>query len=209
MDQYTIYIIEDHRAKLYVGVTSKNIKERFRIHKTKARSGRKTHLHNSMRKYGFEKFTIFPLDTASNEEEAFELEREWIKKLGTYEGWGYNCTRGGDKGPTMKGKENPQYGKSLSEETRRKLSEAMQERSSPLHTEEERRKMSEAARGVKNSQAKLTRQEAAEIKYLSLESGRTQSEIADEYGISTSTVSGIKTEMIWERVDAVDPETVV
>jgi group I intron endonuclease len=207
MIQYTIYIIEDHRGKLYVGVTSKNIEERFRIHKTKARTGRKTHLHNSMRKYGLQKFTIIPLDTASTQEKAYELEKEWIKKLGTYEGWGYNCTRGGDKGPTMNGQENPQYGKSLSRETRRKLSEAMQGRN--LHTEEDRRKMSEAARGAKNSQAKLTRQEAAEIKYLALEGVQTQLNIAEEYGISRATVSSIKRGVAWTDVDPVDPEAVV
>lgn len=65
-----------------------------------------------------------------------------------------NIANGGDCGPVMCGEDNPNFGKHLSEETKRKMSEA--KRGEKHHffgkhlSEETRRKMSEARKGENN-----------------------------------------------------------
>jgi group I intron endonuclease len=202
---YTIYLIEDHRMKPYVGVTSKTPEERFRKHKTAARINRDSHLYRAIRKYGEEKFEIIPLDTATTKEKAYDLEEKWISKLGSYKNWGYNMTKGGegtaltgDDNPMygLTGKKHPRYGESHSSKTRQKLSESKKGEKNPNYgkpiPEKTRQKISKSLRGEQNSNSKITRQEAAEIKYLAQKGDRNQKDIGNEYGISNKTVSNIK-----------------
>jgi group I intron endonuclease len=198
---YTIYLIEDHRMKPYVGVTSKTLEERLRKHKNKARRGVETHLYNAMRQYGAENFDIIPLDAAPTKGKAFELEKEWIERLGTCE-HGYNMTKGGE-GRENKGKDNPMWGKSHSDETRLKMSET---HTGKTFSGGARRKMSRSTRGEKAPKVKLTCQQAAEIKWLAKKGNRTQREIGNKYGICRSTVSNIKNEERWSHVDPQKPE---
>jgi group I intron endonuclease len=95
---YTIYLIEDHRMKPYVGVTSKTLEERLEKHWETARAGRNTYIYRAMRKYGIENFEITPLEATNDEFTAFQKEKEWIKKLDTFHGWGYNMNEGGRGG---------------------------------------------------------------------------------------------------------------
>lgn len=96
MMSYTIYFIENEvNHKGYVGMTCKSPEQRFKEHLQAARRGIDYALHRAIRKYGEENFHIFPIDEASSEEQAFELEQEWIERLGTYE-FEYNLTPGGD-----------------------------------------------------------------------------------------------------------------
>jgi group I intron endonuclease len=152
---YTIYLIEDHRMKPYVGMTSKTITKRLRKHGKDARCGRDTYLHNAMRKYGIECFDIFSLDTAATFKKACELERKWIERLGAFKDWGYNMTPGGEG--VGAGENHPNYGEKFSEETRRKMSKAHSGERHPMygeeHSEEAKRKMSEAHKGKKLSEA--------------------------------------------------------
>jgi group I intron endonuclease len=138
--QYTIYLIEDHRMKPYIGMTSKSVEERFQQHKKSANYGVGYHLYNAMRKYVSENFEITPLDTAYTHEEACKLEKEWIYRLGTFEDWGYNMTTGGKS-------------HKFSEEARQKISDSLQGKGNPLYgksrdfSEEHLRNLSEANRG--------------------------------------------------------------
>ena len=194
--------------KPYVGVTSKIPEKRFREHEKQARSGKETHLYRAIRKYGIDSFEIVPLDTAKTEEKAYELEEEWIERLGTYK-HGYNMTRGGDRGPTMKGSENPIYGRNRENMPtygktgkdhhmygRTGEDHPMYNRS---HSEEAKRKMSEAQGG-------LSPKEAAEVKYLSLGGSLTQREIGKKYGISKAAVSYIKNGDRWSHIEPQKPD---
>lgn len=181
---YTIYLIEDHRNKPYVGVTSKTPEKRLKRHKAAAKYGIDSHLYAAMRKYGCSNFDIIPLDTENSKEGAFELEKEWISKLGTYEDWGYNCTTGGDSGPKLTGEDNPFYGRS--------------------HSNSTKKKMSKARKGTKNA-SKISKKEAKEIKWLANESNMYQKEIGDKYGVSPSAVSDIKNETSWSDVEEKEP----
>jgi len=186
MGPYKIYLIGDHRNKCYVGMTSKSPKKRLREHKNKARGGGNTHLYRGMRKYGANKFRVISLDAAPTREKAFELEKDWIERLGTYEDWGYNMTKGGD-GTALEGKDNPMHG-------------TISPMRGKSHSEETRKKMSCSNRGVKGVNTKLTRQEAAEVKYLAQRGERPQKKIAARYGIVQNTVSQIKNEYTWSHV---------
>lgn len=81
--------------KPYVGVTSQTLEERFTEHWRAAKSGRDSAIYSAMRKYGIENFDIIPLDTSRDESAAFQKEKDWIQKLGTCYGWGYNMYEGG------------------------------------------------------------------------------------------------------------------
>jgi group I intron endonuclease len=251
---YTIYLIEDHRNKPYVGVTSRTPEERLRDHKKRARRGVDTHLYNAMRKYGTEEFEIIPLDTASSKEESYELEKEWIERLGAYEDWGYNMTLGGEGALTPEirkkisetksgkntGENNHMYGREHTEETKNKISKAKSGENNPMYggqlskqhkqrireslqgrefpkehkrkisealssrelSEEHKQKMSEVQKGENSNTAKLTADEAAEVKYLAHNSKElTQPEIGEIYGVSREAVSSIKTERSWSHIE--------
>jgi hypothetical protein len=72
-----------------------------------------------------------------------------------------------------------------------------------IHTDEQRRKNSEAQKGrhtgSKNLQAKLTEPDVVRIKKM-LEAGFTGVQIANEYKVTTATISGIRVGKTWTHV---------
>jgi len=109
--EYTIYVITNEvNGKEYVGVTS-DLKRRWRRHRGRARRGHNEHLYNAMRKHGADQFSIQPVEHVEAREQAFDVEKQWIADLDTYQGEGYNMTPGGDSGPEMTGERNPMYGR--------------------------------------------------------------------------------------------------
>jgi len=210
---YTIYLIEDHRMKPYVGVTSKTPEERFRKHKNNARRGIDTHLYRAIRKYGVDNFEVIPLDTTTTEERAYELEKEWIDRLGTFDDWGYNMTPGGRGAASGKdhpmygrtGEENPMHGTERSDYVKDRVAEANTGREK---TKFERQAISERMQGNKFS-AEMTRKHAGEIKWLALHSDFSQYEIADKYDTTQGNVSDIKREKRWPDAPARKPHDAI
>jgi group I intron endonuclease len=84
-------IINIQTEEFYIGQTIKNVEYRFRKHKEMSIRGGGYKLHNSMRKYGVENFTIEILDTAINLNELNEKEIHYIDTLKPY----YNILPGG------------------------------------------------------------------------------------------------------------------
>lgn len=97
---YTVYKITNTKEnKCYVGVTSKALKERLKMHfhdsanpKMKSRP-----LYQAMSIYGTESFVIEPLEVC-NKDSRFVCEKKWIEKLDTFY-HGYNATKGGGGKP--------------------------------------------------------------------------------------------------------------
>lgn len=81
--------------KEYVGLTTKSIQERFQGHKYTAERDEGYYLHNAMRKYGIENFSIEHIDIAKDLKELKEKEIFYIRKFNTFNN-GYNLTKGGD-----------------------------------------------------------------------------------------------------------------
>ena len=145
--------------KIYIGQTSKTLKERKIAHKNSAKFGSKYHFHNAIRKYGFAVFEWKILEKdIKNKNELDILEIKYIRKFNSIKN-GYNISTGGGGGDTLtnhpdrekickkmsekqkgkkmkkstkerwykkmyidnpnrfKGKNNPMYGKKLSEVT--------------------------------------------------------------------------------------------
>jgi group I intron endonuclease len=66
-------------GKIYIGQTiQKNPKMRWYAHLNYAKKGKKSHLYDSMRKYGFEKFSWEIIDTAQSLDELNKLEEKWL-----------------------------------------------------------------------------------------------------------------------------------
>jgi hypothetical protein len=166
-------IVNSQNGKIYVG-SSLDIKLRWRKHKAALRSGRhrNAHLQSSWNLYGEETFSLSVLDQVSEECCIFEAEQHYIDTLEPE----YNIATvaGGGAGPrseetkrkisdAMKGEKHPFFGKTLSEDHRKKISEAnlgkkAWNKGMPL-TEEHKRKMSEAVSGEKHPQFGVARSE--------------------------------------------------
>lgn len=136
-----IYVIANTiNDKLYVGQTKKGIFSRWTTHiqHSKRLKNKGILIDRAIHKYGKENFCMYVIDTASSHEELMEKEKYWIKKLDTINK-GYNINPGGMyrkdyhqseevrkfNSERMKGKNHFNYGKHLSEETRKKISESV------------------------------------------------------------------------------------
>lgn len=94
--------------------------------------------------------------------------------------------------------------KKPSKEIREKVSEATRWKEV---NEETKEKMSISSRGENCKNSKLTKEEAKEIKWLSLNSDKYQSEIAEGYPITSDSVSQIKNERQWGHVEPKKPQS--
>jgi len=139
---WTIYchtLISDGRR--YVGQTSQSMARRWRGHCRYARAdGSRTLFANTIRKHGPDAFAHEVLQTCATQEEANEVERIWIERLGALDpAKGFNRKVGGNEGP-HDGRRNPWD----RPEHRAKMLEA-------LNRPEAIAKMSEASRLAKAS----------------------------------------------------------
>ena len=94
-----IYTIKNLlNGKIYVGQTiQSNAKMRWYSHQADARNGKKTHLYDSMRKYGVKNFLWEVIDQAKIIEELNELEAKWLAHYRTLGKVYNNREAGGNK----------------------------------------------------------------------------------------------------------------
>jgi group I intron endonuclease len=88
-------------GKVYIGLTTTDIKKRWNHHKTVARNivknGYNHPLYNSMFKYGIENFKIEEIDSSDDFKTLGELERKYINEYNSSNRkFGYNITMGGE-----------------------------------------------------------------------------------------------------------------
>ena len=88
---YIYEIVNAETGDKYIGQTINNIEYRFRKHRELASRGGGYKLHNAMRKYGVDKFSISIIDTATTEQELNEKEEYYISSVKPY----YNILSGG------------------------------------------------------------------------------------------------------------------
>ena len=98
-------------GKQYVGQTVRTLARRWQFHLRSAKDGSAGKLHRAIRKYSAEAFKIEQIDSAEFFKELNGKETCHIARLKTLAPSGYNLTMGGE-------------GREISEETRRKMSEA-------------------------------------------------------------------------------------
>jgi len=168
-DNYTVYKVTNTRnGKVYVGVTSKSIDQRWKSHVLSSRKNRLA-LGQAIKKYGETNFNIEALETCESKHQALEQEKFWIEKLNSHisANLGYNMTRGGDgvfgykhsenaklsMSEKRSGSQNHNFGKrwgrtSHSPDHLQMMSEKHSGRGNPMygrkHSDESRKKISEA-----------------------------------------------------------------
>jgi hypothetical protein len=94
---FIVYLAILSNKKQYVGVTTRSLKLRVEEH---LRLSRRKNIKSSIfaraiKKYGIDQVKWEVIDYASSESELFDLEKQWIKELDTFNS-GYNLTIGGD-----------------------------------------------------------------------------------------------------------------
>ena len=155
-------------GKAYIGQTVHDaVKGRINDHLNRTANGSRL-VKRSIEKYGKDAFTYEILHDGIIPEFLDTLEIEAIAKFNTIAPRGYNLERGGNNGKTLSAETRRKIseahkGKTLSAETRRKISEATTGENHPMfgkpptkgflgkrHTPETRHKISEATTGEKN-----------------------------------------------------------
>lgn len=113
-------------GKAYIGQTIRSIDERARQHINDAKAMKENFaFHSAIRKYGENNFRWEVIDTADTPDELNTKEVFWIKYFDSYikgeSRNGYNMTVGGD---SLRGEDNPFYGKNHSDESRERISQS-------------------------------------------------------------------------------------
>jgi len=223
MNNFYVYGIYDPKKELpfYIG---KGCEYRKDAHFQESKKGRNPHRDNKIDKIkreGRQPYSKIIKDNLS-EKKAFDLEYLLINihfenLTNLSKGWGKGLGSGEDHpfygkshsketrqkisdkiSGKMLGEDHPMYGKSHSEETLQKLSGKNNPNYGKEFSEEHKRKLAE-------STSKLSEQEAKEVKWLGVNSKKTQKDIGDEYNISDRTVSAIKLEKIWNHIEPQKP----
>lgn len=158
---YTVYAHLTPSKKWYIGITSKNPKERWKNGKGYINN---RHFYSAIKKYGWNNIYHHIVGTGLTKEQACYWEKELIKKYDTTNPLkGYNKSIGGEinKGyhlseerkrkisEVQKGHISWNKGKHLSEEHKRKLSEAHKGKSHK-QSEEAKMKISKSQKGNKH-----------------------------------------------------------
>lgn len=84
--------------KVYVGCTTRTLRERKEEHHLSALGGSQWKFHKAIREHGFRSFEFRVADTAQSEEEMFRKERVLIARYNSFR-CGYNSTEGGRGSP--------------------------------------------------------------------------------------------------------------
>jgi len=142
-----LYKLSFPNGKLYIGITSKTARQRFKEHCNNT----KYPVNHAIKKYGKENVKLTVLATVDNWELLYLAEQEAIEKFNTKSPNGYNLTDGGIG--VLGRKHSEESKKKMSEsskgiypspETRAKLSAIQKKR---IFTDEHRMKISKAKKG--------------------------------------------------------------
>lgn len=162
-NNYCVYIHTSPNGKMYVGQTGGKPERRWKndgsgyLHKNK-NTGKYNQpaFANAILKYGWENFNHEIVTSNLTKEEADDLEKLLINKFNTMNSkYGYNLAEGGSRGSlseeTRKKISESHKGMFLSEETKRKLSALNKGENNPNYgkhsSEETRKKISESLKG--------------------------------------------------------------
>ena len=135
--RYSVYKHTSPSGKVYIGITG--LKPEYRWNHGKGYAHSNAHFRSAIKKYGWDNFTHEVLYEGLDKKTACKKEVELIAFYdSTNPKKGYNISTGGDTGYSVT---------FVSEETRRKLSEAFSGENNPMygkhHTEESKKKISQ------------------------------------------------------------------
>ena len=126
-----IYKIQCEKdGRFYIGASTNPHKRRLE-HFNHLRKGKHHNrfLQRAFSKYGEDSFSYIILEEFEQEDTMWKREEELLEELSNT----YNMMPGGIRGPRMYGKDNPKFGKQISEQQRRLQSEAMSGENHPFY----------------------------------------------------------------------------
>jgi group I intron endonuclease len=178
-----------------VGITN-NPKERWKRHKSDAKSKKRFAVHCAIAKYGYDKFVFKVIEELETKEQANEREAMWIKSLKENSYQIYNETDGGDGVTGTKwtedrkqrmsklnsGEGNPMYGVQLFGETNGNYGKEMK-----IHVKEALLKV----------RAKITKEQVSEINEMFKSGKYKQSELCKMFNLSAAQISRIVNGKRW------------
>lgn len=217
-----VYLITNTlNGKRYVGATTKKLKYRIFEHIDNSKRNKIGNLAKDIATYGWGVFKAETLTTCTSIEHLDTEEKRFISELDTAAPKGYNLTSGGrltyelssitkelfstqrkGKPPhpnTLKALDKARYGRVISEETHKKLSEAQKGNKKGLghvKSPEVRKAIGIVQRGDKNHAAKLTWDIVNAIR-ADYASGLTVMELSDKYNVLHGRVSYIVRYISW------------
>lgn len=138
---YKIYLVTNLlNSKKYVGITKFSIEERFLQH-----TKRGFLLTEAIKKYGKQKFSVELVEKVESSEKAYKLEQYYIEKYNTKSPNGYNLTNGGDG--IFGWEVTEKYRQECSDKVKQLHKEKKVGMYGKTHTEETKKKMSESSKG--------------------------------------------------------------
>lgn len=199
-------------GKFYIGKTTQSLEERIRGHRYEAKNRPgSSHFYRAWNKYGEEDFEWDILETCVDNEAACALEQIYISLYDTYDN-GYNSTLGGENPPIHTGPRSEEWKESISDARKQLTDEEIEE----LRFEYAEGDISfkDLARqwGISKSScfryvrrisrlggqltvakvtAKLTHEQAEEIRTKYETGDYTQTQLAKEYGVSQRMISRV------------------
>lgn len=121
MGKYIVYKHTAPNGKIYIGITCRNPKDRWRSGEGYKKND---HFYRAIQKYNWSNFEHTILLTGLTKDEATKAEIDIIKKYKANDyHYGYNITEGGEGSKGMSGSKNPNYGRKWTDEQRRAMSE--------------------------------------------------------------------------------------
>jgi len=147
MKQEVYKVTNNENGKIYIGITIQGVASRWSKHCSDARSNSQFPIHNAIRLYGEDNFTVEVIEELEDEEfdQLKEHEKYWIKYYESFDREkGYNLTLGGDGS----------WGRFHSEETKEKIRQKAKGRKP---SEEVRDRMSKSQKQVQRDYSELAR----------------------------------------------------
>ncbi len=192
---YLYLIFNTINGKLYVGITN-NPRERWKRHKSDAKSKKRYAVHCAINKYGADKFAFKVIEELETKEQANDREAEWIKFLKENSYQVYNETDGGD-GVT---------GTKWTEERKRRMSRLNSGEGNPMHGVQLFGKAngnygnsmkSHVKEALLKVRAKITKEQVKEICDLFATGKYKQAELCRIFSLSAAQISRIVNGKRW------------
>lgn len=204
-------------GKVYVGITTKAVTERWADHLVTASKSKHTRaLYNAIKKYGADVFSVTELASASSMDELQKLEREFIVSLNSMAPHGYNMTFGGEGVWGYRHTEETKRANSIRSIGRRHTPEAIEKiratskgRKIPREAVERSRakrlgvrrtpeqcmriSVNRIGKGFGNQSRRTIPIDRIQLALAKIAAGERQSEIAVSTGLSPSYVSNLAT----------------
>jgi group I intron endonuclease len=199
---YVYKITNKANGMLYIGITSKSIEERWRIHQNWARWKKPYGLHLAIKEFGADSFVIEHIASAKTFDDLRQLEKQVIQQYNSLHPNGYNKTAGGQG--ILGYRHTPEARKKMSEKVRaagphpmprEAIERSRLARVGQKRTQEQKSLMSKnrMGKGLLNAAARKYDIETLKLAVTMVQQKAKQVEIVKATGLSQSYVSNLMT----------------